>query len=169
MSHIHPPKALLIQIFMILQKCGFKSTIYLTKLFFKWPLLQCTIRLIAHNYKRFLLSSLPSSHTELKNVPFPYVQSNFMGMKKQQKGEGKVHYIAELWSALLEPVVTPWTHIQAAGPAQFVSGKLNIVYSNLNLKGTVWWDLVGTLKRLCYMIFTSDFISDKERNWSFGL
>jgi hypothetical protein len=34
MSHIHPPKALFIQIFMIPQQCGFKSAIYLFMLFF---------------------------------------------------------------------------------------------------------------------------------------
>ncbi len=35
MSHIHPPKALCIQIFMILHQCHFISAIYLSKLFFK--------------------------------------------------------------------------------------------------------------------------------------
>ncbi len=41
MSHIHPPKALFVQIFMILHQCGFKSAIHLFMLFFKCPLLQC--------------------------------------------------------------------------------------------------------------------------------
>ncbi len=35
MSHIHPPKALFIQISMIMHQCHFKSAIYLSKLFFK--------------------------------------------------------------------------------------------------------------------------------------
>jgi hypothetical protein len=35
MSHIHPPKALFIQIFMILHQCHCISAIYLSKLFFK--------------------------------------------------------------------------------------------------------------------------------------
>jgi hypothetical protein len=33
MSHIHPPKALFVQIFMILHQCGFKSAIHLFMLF----------------------------------------------------------------------------------------------------------------------------------------
>jgi hypothetical protein len=35
MSHIHPPKALFIQIFMIVHQCHFISAIFLSKLFFK--------------------------------------------------------------------------------------------------------------------------------------
>ncbi len=68
MSHIHPPKALCIQIFMTLHQCHFISAIYLSKLFFKMTTF--TVCLFIFKFI-FTFSSQFYCHVYIVSLPFP--------------------------------------------------------------------------------------------------